>query len=463
MSVLVKSLNISQFKLESKSLLQLAIPIIISQLAQMGMNFTDTVMAGRHSETSLAGVAIGSSFWVLCFLFLVGLLMSVTPVIAQAWGAGDGKQIKSTAQQGIWLAIICGLPVMLLLQFSSLLFQFIDMDMVTQSQARGYAVAVSFGLPALAMFQVLRGLNDGIHLTRPFMYVSLIGVLANIPLNYIFIYGKLGLPEMGGVGCGWATCIVLWIEFIALLIITLNENKLKPLHWASDWQRPQWQQIANLLKLGLPIGVSLMVEASMFALIALFLAQLGSTVVAGHQVAISMASILFMVPLSLGMALTIRCGYYLGKNQPHMSRYVGKMGLVYVLLIASAYSTLILLYSHQLAGIYTSDPAVQQIAVQLLFFAAIFQFSDGVQVAAAGILRGYKDTRFAFYTVTLAYWIVGLPLGYSLALSPIWGKSYGAPGFWMAFIAGLTIAAILLSARFFYISKRSMATDFRAI
>jgi len=455
MTSLVKTFDNKLFATEAKTLLHLAVPIAISQLAQMGMNFTDTVMAGRHGETSLAGVAIGSSLWVPSFLLVVGILMAITPLIAHAWGAEDAKEIKSSVQNGFWLAAFTGIIVMLLLQLSSSLFTVIEMESQAREQALGYTFAVSFGLPALALFQVLRGLNEGVHLTRPFMYVSLIAVLINIPLNYVFIYGKLGLPALGGVGCGWATCIVLWIEFLVMLIITLQSPRIRALQCLQAWAKPQQQRILAIIKLGMPIGVSLLVEASMFSLIALLLAKLGSSVVAGHQVAMSFISILFMIPLSISLSLTIRCGYYLGQQKPHLARYVGKMGLLFILVIATFYSLMIVSAADNIARLYVDNPAVRQIAVSLLFLAAIFQFSDGVQVAAAGILRGYKDTRFAFFTVMLAYWVVGLPLGYSLALTSLWGKALGAPGFWIAFIVGLTIAALLLSARFLRISKIS--------
>jgi len=447
------------FFTEAKALLLLATPIIISQLAQMGMNFTDTVMAGRHSETSLAGVAIGSSFWVPCFLFLVGVLMAVTPMVAQAWGANNTKSIKYTVQQGLFLAIALGLSMMLVLQFLSHVFDGMDMDAQTRAQAKGYVFAVSFGLPALALFQILRGLNEGLHITRSFMYASLIALLINIPLNYIFVYGRLGLPELGGVGCGWATAIVLWLELFLMLFITLRNKTLNKINWQFGWRKPDPKKIIEILKLGMPIGIALLIESSMFALIALFLAKLGSIVVAGHQVAMSFISTLFMIPLSLSMALTIRCGFYIGQGNPQNARYIGILGIGFTLLIAAFFSLLILLTSENIAALYSTNSLVKSLAVELLFLAAIFQFSDAVQVTAAGILRGYKDTRFAFFTVLIAYWVVGLPLGYSLGLTSFWGKEYGAQGFWMGLIAGLGVASIFLALRFLTISRQHILTQ----
>lgn len=452
----VQTLSPHRFRFELKSLLHLATPIIISQLAQLGMNFTDTVMAGQHSEKSLAGVAIGSSFWVPGFLFLIGILMAVTPMVAHSWGAKHLQNIKHTIQQSVFLALALGLIIMFALQFSAQLFDLMEMEDITRIQAKGYVYAVSFGIPALALFQILRGLNEGMHITRSYMYVSLSALLLNIPLNYILIYGKLGFPELGGIGCGWATASVLWIEFFLMLTISITNTKLKQTEWLKNWRAPERHKIIEILKLGTPIGIALLAESSMFALVALFLAKLGSSVVAGHQVAMSFISVIFMIPLSLAMALTIRCGFYLGQGNPQQARYIGIIGLILTLLIASCYSTLILMFSENIASWYTSNSAVKSLAVELLFLAAIFQFSDAVQVTAAGILRGYKDTRFAFFTVIFAYWLVGLPLGYSLALTEFWGRAYGAHGFWMGFIGGLGVASLALAYRFLSISRHSM-------
>ncbi len=450
--------NEQRFFSQAKALLLLSAPIAISQLAQMGMNFTDTVMAGRHSEASLAGIAIGSSFWVPCFLFLVGVLMATTPLVAQAWGAKNTKDIKHTVQQGLFLAIVLGLSMMFVLQLLSHVFDGMEMEAQTRTQAKGYVFAVSFGLPALAFFQILRGLNEGVHITRSFMYASLIALLVNIPLNYIFVYGKFGLPELGGIGCGWATAIVLWLELFLMSLISLKNQTLNKIKWYLNWGKPDTKKITEILKLGMPIGIALLIESSMFALIALFLAELGSTVVAGHQVAMSFISTLFMVPLSLSLALTIRCGFYVGQGHPQNARYIGLLGLGFTLVIAALFSLLISLTSESIAALYSTNPMVKSLAVELLFLAAIFQFSDAVQVTASGILRGYKDTRFAFFTVLIAYWVVGLPLGYSLGLTSFWGKEYGAQGFWIGLIAGLGIASVSLALRFLNISRQHINT-----
>lgn len=442
-----------RFFTEAKVLLLLAIPLMVSQLAQIGISFVDTVMAGRHGEESLAGVAVGSSLWIPAFLALMGVLMATTPMVAQAYGERRPDAIKHTVQQALWLALFLGIGFMLLLRNLGGIFELLEIQPGVLFQSQGYIKAVAWGLPALAAFQVLKSLNEGLHLTRPYMYVSLIALAFNIPLNYVLIYGKLGLPALGGVGCGWATAIVLWLELFMLLGLTLRNPKLRPFILITQWQRPDLGKLADILKLGVPIGVSFLIESSMFALIALFIAELGATVVAGHQVAMSFASLTFMVPLSLSMAITIRCGYSLGRGRPDRAQFTGWIGIGLTLCAAAISSSAMLFLPEQIASIYTHNPEVKGLAIELLILAALFQFSDSIQVSATGALRGYKDTRVAFLMVLTAYWGVGLPLGYTLGLTDLWGGATGPHGFWIGLIAGLTLASILLSWRFFIIGR----------
>lgn len=441
---------------EARKLLLLALPLMISQLAQTGMSFVDTVMAGRHSEQSLAAVAVASSLWIPAFLTLTGILMAVTPIIAHANGARRPDEIRRTVQQGFWLALFTGIGFMLLVRKLGGVFSLLEMEPEVLTQAQGYLEAVSWGIPALALFQVLRSFNEGFHLTRPYMYVSLAALLCNIPVNYIFIYGKLGLPAMGGVGCGWATALVIWLQLILLLAHTLANRVLTDSGWRQHWQWPRLDSQVEILRLGLPMGLSILIESSMFTLIALFIAKLGASVVAGHQVAMSFASLTFMIPLSLSMAITIRCGYSLGSGQPGRARFIGYTGIAITLGTAAISSATMLFFPSAIASIYSINPEVRVLAAELLILAGIFQFSDALQVSAAGALRGYKDTRFAFVVVMISFWCVGLPLGYTLGLTDYWAEASGPQGFWIGLIAGLTLASLLLGGRFILLSRRYM-------
>ncbi len=437
-------------------MLILSAPLVISLLAQSGMTLTDTLMAGRHSDISLAGVAVGSSLWMPIMLSLMGILMAVTPFVAQAFGAGRYREVKWIVQQGFWLSLVLGVLFMGILQQSGFVFDLLDISGPVRGQAQGYTEAIAWGLPATAAFQVLRSLNEGFHQTRPYMLVSLVALLCNIPLNYILIYGHFGLPELGGVGCGWATAISLWLQLFMLLGLTLMDRRRFRIKLFRHWRRPDPRRLGALLQLGLPMGVALLIETSMFSLIALFLATLGATVVAGHQVAFSFITLSFMLPLSLSTALTIRCGYQLGRGQPELARISAQVGLVIALFIACLTTLLMFLLPAQIAGLYTDSLAVQEVAVSLLFLAAIFHCADALQVVAAGALRGYKDTRIPFLVVLMAFWIIGLPLGYILGMTDLLGAALGARGFWIGLIAGLSSAALLLCWRLAVISLKSI-------
>ncbi len=442
------------FGTEVRSILKLGLPIIATQISQAAMGFTDTLMAGRYADNDLAAIAIGTSLWMPIMLAMSGVLMATTPLVAQAFGARQYQRIHSSIQQALWLAAILGVASACLLWLAPPIYRDMSVEAPVAAISASYLQAISWGLPAMAIYQVLRSSNEALHQTKPIMLISLIALACNIPLNYLLIYGKAGLPEMGGVGCGWATAIVMWIQVIALWLYSRNSNTFTRFKFWQHWQTPNKEQQAELLWLGVPIGVSIFIEASMFAFIALFLAPLGTQTVAAHQITISFTTLVFMIPLSLSMAITIRTGYAIGIGNPRYARFICKSGITLATLIASITASGMFLFSEHIASIYTTNPEIKDIAIELLVLACIFQFSDAIQVNSAGALRGYKDTRIPLIAVFVAYWLIGLPLGYSLSLTEFWGPSWGAKGFWTGLIFGLSIAAILLAWR---INKVSFA------
>lgn len=444
------------FLSEARTLFVLALPIIATQLAQTAMGFVDTIMAGRYGDLDLAGIAIGTSIWIPVMLALTGILMAVTPLASQAFGARDRQQVRQIIQQALWLSLLLAAIVVLVLWQVRPVFDLMGVDQQVADISQDYLRAISWGVPAIAGYQVLRSANEALHRTQPIMYIGIIALLCNIPLNYIFIYGKLGMPALGGVGCGWATTAVFWLQFVLLAIYTCRSRNFADIRFWQDWQKPLKAFQAELLWIGVPIGFSIFIEASMFTLIALFLAPLGHEVVAAHQITISFTGMIFMIPLSLAMALTIRCGYTLGTGDARLAQFISRCGLKLGLISASCTAAFIYFFAEFIAGLYTPNPEIQQIAVSLLLLACIFQFSDALQVNAAGALRGYKDTRIPLLGILVAYWMIGLPLGYSLALTDFWGQQWGARGFWIGIIIGLTIGSILLIWRLFIINKRAI-------
>ncbi|MEX6502776.1 MATE family efflux transporter [Pseudomonas zhanjiangensis] len=432
---------------ELRGLLLLATPIIIAQLSHTAMGFVDTLMSGRVGPRDLAAVALGNSIWVPVFLLMTGILLATTPKVAQRFGAGEPASIGPLVRQALWLALSVGGSAAVLLWNAEAVLRLMDVEPDLITPAMGYLRAVACGFPAVALYHVLRCFSDGLGHTRPSMVLGLCGLLLNIPLNYIFIYGKLGLPAMGGVGCGWATALVMSFMLLGML----GWVRWAPYYRASQlfqrFDRPQWPVIRRLLSIGLPIGIAVFAESSIFAVIALLIGGLGATVVAGHQIALNFSSLVFMIPYSLGMAVTVRVGQALGRGEPRQARFAAGVGMASALAYACLSASLILLLREQIVQIYSPDPAVIALAATLIVYAALFQLSDAVQVTAAGALRGYQDTRVTMLLTLFAYWGIGLPVGYSLGLTGWFGEPSGPRGLWQGLVVGLSCAAVMLAIR----------------
>ena len=437
----------ARVRLELKNLLGLALPIMIAQLATTAMGFVDAVMAGRVGPRDLAAVALGNSIWVPVFLLMTGTLLATTPKVAQRFGAGTHSEIGPIVRQALWLALVVGLMATGMLLSAEPILHLMNVDPELIGPCMQYLHGIASGLPAVALYHVLRCFSDGLGRTRPAMVLGLCGLALNIPLNYIFIYGHFGVPAMGGVGCGWATAIVMWVMALGMA----GWERWAPVYQSSqlfsrfDW--PQWSVIKRLLSIGLPIGIAVFAESSIFAVIALLIGSLGATVVAGHQIALNFSSLVFMIPYSLGMAVTVRVGQALGREQPREARFAAGVGMGTALAYACISASMMLLLREQIATIYTSDPTVIHVAAMLIVYAALFQYSDAIQVTAAGALRGYQDTRVTMILTLFAYWGIGLPVGYALGLTDWFGEPSGPSGLWQGLIVGLSCAALMLSIR----------------
>ena len=437
------------FFTELNKLIRLSLPIILAQLAQSSMGFVDTVMAGRVSASDLAAVAIGSSIWFPMFLLLLGILSSITPTISQAHGARDLPTIGHVTPQGVYLGFIVGLIILILLRQAEIVLPLLQVEPHLIPLIKGYMDGVSWGFPAIGVCFALRYSSEGLSLTRPGMLVSFFGLAVNIIANYVLVFGKLGFTAQGGVGCGPATAITMWAMLLGMMLIFWRSSIYRNLKMLRFNVPPCWQTQKQLLQLGLPIGGGLFIECSIFATIALLLARFGAQTVAAHQIALNVTSIIFMIPLSISTAISVRVAYNIGQQHRHQtlrSVYVGLFAAFAVSLISCAIMAFI---PELCVSIYSNDQHLQQAAAALLFFAAIYQVPDAIQVACAGALRGYKDTKIPMIIQTISYWGIGLPVGCYLGLSLQWG----ARGFWIGLICGLTSAAILLLWRLRYIIR----------
>lgn len=434
---------------EAETTLKLGLPVIAAQLLQMSMNFVDTVMAGNLSAEALAAVAVGGAVFIPFIMLAAGIMMAITPIVAQLYGARNIQEIGINARQGLWLSQLLAIPVFFAIRNLGIIMALLEVTPDIIPVALGYLDAISWGIFPLCAYMALRFFNEGMSVTRPSMYFALIGVLVNITANYILMYGKLGFPQMGAVGCGYASSLVGLVMFLGMYIFTKNHKPYQRFDIFSTFRWPEWTYLKEILRVGIPIGLSSTMEVTMFALVSLLMGSLSTVAVAGHQVAINFSAMTFMVPFGLSTAITTRVGNAIGKKSMYEARRRGFVGIALSTFFMSITAIIMFTIPELITGIYTQNEAVQQVAISLLYMAAIFQISDGLQVSSYGALRGLKDTTIPMYVNLFAYWIVGLPLGYYLGIT----LDYGPQGLWMGLIAGLTVAAIFHNMRFFVMTK----------
>ncbi|OOG51417.1 MATE family efflux transporter [Rhodanobacter sp. C01] len=429
---------------EMRATVRLALPLVCAQLAAIGSNVIDAVLSGHVSAHVLGAVAVGASIWSLAIVSGIGMMMAVPPSVAQLDGAGRRHEVGAVFRQALWLALGMGVVLWFAVRHAAPLIDLIGVTPSLRDDVQRFLHAISWGAPALTCYFALRGLSEGLSLTRPSMYFSLGGLVLLVPLGYVLMFGKLGIPPQGAHGCGIATATVLWLELLAFGIYVLCRSNYRGLGLFDHFEWPDLRRIGQLVHIGLPMAVTLLAEAGLFVATALIVATLGEDVIASHQVAINIASLFFMIPLGLAMAITVRVGNAVGRGDERGVRYAGFCGIGLTLITQLLSAGLMLGLPHYIAALYTHDPKVIALAAQLIMLAGLFQFSDGIQVAANGALRGLKDTRVPMAITLFAYWIVGMPVGWWLAFH----HGLGARGMWMGLIAGLTVAAAMLFMRF---------------
>ena len=434
----------ARLRVDVKETVSLAAPLVFGQLFSIGMNVIDTLLAGHYNAHTLAAVAVGTSVWSLAIVTAIGVMLALPPSIAQLEGANERDRIGPLFRQALWLAFGLGAVLWFLARHSDALLSAMGVDASIRDDTHLFLQAIAWGAPALTGYFALRGLSEGMSLTRPTMYFGALGLILLAPIGYVLMYGKLGVYALGAQGSGIATATVLWLQFLAFAIyLALHRNYHRVAPFAT-FEGPRWESIFALLRLGIPMGIAVLMEAGLFVATALFISSLGAITIASHQIAINLASVAFMIPLGVAMATTIRVGNAVGRGDAAGIRRAGYAGIVITLITQLISCSLMIGFPHALAGLYTDDAQVAALAAQLLALAAAFQFSDGIQVTANGALRGLKDTAVPMVITTIAYWGIGMPVGWWLAFR----ANLGARGMWMGLVAGLTVAAVLLFFRF---------------
>nr|WP_089605360.1 MATE family efflux transporter [Acinetobacter piscicola] len=437
-------------RFELKQLFHLMFPILITQFAAAGFGLIDTIMAGHMSAEDLAAIAVGVGLWIPILLLFSGIMIATTPLVAEANGARTPEKIPSIVRQSLWVALLLGIIAMLILQTMPLLLPLLGVPESLLPKASLFLHAIAFGMPAYTMYSTLRGYSEALGYPRPITLISLLALLVQIPLNFIFMYGLGPIPHLGSAGCGFATAILQWIMFITLSLYIFKAKRYQATQPLKVFEKMDSALIKRILKLGLPIGLAIFFEVSIFSTGAIILSPLGEVTVAAHQIAISVTSQLFMIPMSLALALTIRTGTYYGEKNWIAMRKVQKIGLITGTLFALVTMLLMWLLRPLIVSAYTSDYDVSQVAIYLILFAIAYQLMDAWQVSAAGCLRGMQDTKGPMWITMIAYWVIAFPVGIYLARY----TDMGAAGVWVGLIVGLSIACVLLLMRLYMNNKR---------
>lgn len=430
--------------------IRLSLPLIISQVMMVGMTFVDTVMAGQLGATTLAAVAVGSSVWSTVILFVFGTLMVIPPIVSEKDGARMHHEVAPFFRQALWLALLLGLLFSVVIRMVDPIFTLFKTQEEVIPEAIAYLNAIGWGVLPLSFFVCFRYLADGLSITKTTMYVSFVGLLLNIPLNWILMFGHFGFPALGAAGTGYASALVIISQMLVYVLIIKKHKIIGSYQIFSRFDPPNWNVIMRLLKMGLPVGVSMFAEVGFFSVITLLSSSLATMVVAAHQIALNFSSLLFMVPLGLSMGITIRVGNAVGRKNTNDITNAGFLGVGLVLFTQLFSASVTLLFAGDIVNLYTDDSEVAAIAVSLLFYAAVFQLSDGIQVAAAGALRGIKDMTFIMNSNLFSFWLLGFVASWYLCFP----MGMGAPGLWIGIIVGLSAAAVLNLLRFWYKTRQ---------
>lgn len=424
--------------------LKIGAPVILTQLLQMSLNFTDTIMAGRLSAVDLAAIAVGGSLFLPFMVFSMGSILAVNPIVAQNIGARRFHLIGKNVRQALWLSQLFALVTFFIIRNISFIMIWMDVSAEIIPVADGYLKAISWGMFPLYGYVALRNFNEGLSVTRPPMFIALIGALVNVPANYALMFGKWGFPQLGAVGTGYASAFVYTVMCISMIVFTANFSSYDRFEIFSRFRWPEKEFLKELLRIGLPIGGSATLEVTMFAAVSLLMGTISTVAVAAHQIAINFAALAYMIPFGISIAVTSRVGQSIGKGNLIEARLRGWVGIGICTAIMMLTASIMILVPEGIARIYTDDPVVTATALNLIFLAAIFQLSDGLQVSGQAALRGMKDTRIPMLLNMFAYGVIGLPMCYLLGIT----MGYGPEGMWVGLIIGLTLAGLAHTIRF---------------
>jgi MATE family multidrug resistance protein len=439
---------------------KLAWPVFVGQLSVLAFATIDTVLVARASATDLAALAVGMAAYVTVFIGFMGVVLALSPIVGQLYGAGKLPEAGRHVHQALWVAL--GLAVLgsLLLVFPTPFLALSRASPEVATKVRGYLLALAFSLPASLLFTVYRAFNVAVSRPKAVMVLQVAALGLKLPLSTALVFGvpALGLPALGVVGCGVATAVAMWAQVLAAIWVMRRDRFYASFAlMGRGLDKPDWPALAHHLKLGLPMGLAILVEVTGFAFMAIFIARLGTTPVAGHQLAVNLVSMLFMMPLALGNATSTLVAQRLGAGDARDARRLGWHGLLIGCAVAMFMSSAVFAARHPLLALYTHDATVIAAALPLVAWMTVFHVADAAQTIAAFVLRAYKIATVPVVIYVAALWGVGLAGGYVLAFNlpgTVPPALQGAPGFWVASTAGLVLAALALSVFMIWMMRR---------
>ncbi|MFE0505124.1 MATE family efflux transporter [Peribacillus butanolivorans] len=431
-------------------LFYILIPILITQIGLYAMTFFDVMMSGQYSTQDVAGVSIGSSLWTPVYTGLSGILIALTPVVSQLVGSKQSKSVSYSVMQAVYLAVTLALVILIIGAFAlNPILNAMNLEDTVHRVAHDYLIALSIGIIPLFVYNALRAFIDALGQTRISMIITLCALPINVIFNYLLIYGKFGFPELGGVGSGYATAITYWLIALVAILVVVKISPFSTYKVFREFFRISWKEWRALLIIGVPIGLAIFFETSIFSAVTLLMSKYDTVTIASHQIAMNFASLLYMMPLSISMALTIVIGFEIGAARYKDAKEYSWIGITMALTMSLVLSAILFLFREPVASAYTIDYNVMMLTSHFLIYAIFFQISDALQAPIQGILRGYKDVNVTFAMSLVSYWILGLPIGFIFAKY----TDMGAFGYWIGLISGLALGAIGLAARLRYIQQ----------
>ncbi|PHM38316.1 putative multidrug resistance protein norM [Xenorhabdus innexi] len=428
---------------EFKYLFLLSTPIIITQLARMSMSAVDAIVSGHYSTNDLAAVSLGSSIWFPIFVLGFGVIIMLSADVAKHRANNDTDGIKESVNNYIYAALILSVPIIIFLLLAVQILYFIGIDENVVDITKNYITAMAFGVPGLMIFNVFRSLLQGLENTKVAMYISIFSFLVNIPLNYIFVFGKFGVPEMGGVGAGITTAVINTFSAVLLIVYFLKNKGYEKYRVKLSLKFSP--ELKNLFAIGIPSGLAIFVETIFIDVISLGIATLGPVYIAAHNIMFIMTAMVLTIGGGISSVTTVRISYLNAIKDYAATLRFSLLSLTSGVLITFLLGIIFYLYVDSIIGLYTNDLLVIKIAIGITLFLFIFQFIDTIHFILAGILRGFHETKVVFYVPIFGYWVIGVPLAFTLGLTDFITEKMGLVGFWYGLVFGLLTNCITLS------------------